>query len=114
MTILYPPEGYIKALSFLIDRKTIVNRLKNNTQFIQAFYLEKEELIKDFPKLKQNLAKKGALWICWPKAAAKMATDLNENLVQQIGLKNGLVDIKVIAVDEIWSGLKFVYRLEDR
>jgi hypothetical protein len=54
------------------------------------------------------------LWVCWPKGASKVKTDLNENIVREIGVKNGLVDIKVCAVDETWSGLKFVYRLKDR
>ncbi len=56
----------------------------------------------------------GALWIAWPKQAAKTATDLNENIVRAIDLEAGLVDVKVCAVDERWSGLKFVYRLADR
>jgi hypothetical protein len=60
------------------------------------------------------LAKDGLLWISWPKKAAKVATDVNENIVREIGLANGLVDVKVAAVDEVWSGLKFVYRLVDR
>ena len=68
----------------------------------------------DFPKLKMALLADGALWISWPKAASKVATDLNDNVVREIGLKNGLVDVKVAAVDEVWSGLKFVYRRKDR
>lgn len=60
------------------------------------------------------LAPDGMLWISWPKASSKVPSDLTGNLVREIGLKNGLVDVKVCAVDEIWSGLKFVYRLEDR
>jgi hypothetical protein len=54
------------------------------------------------------------LWISWPKGASGVKTDLNENIIREIGLKNGLVDIKVAAVDETWSGLKFVFRTEDR
>jgi hypothetical protein len=54
------------------------------------------------------------VWISWPKKSSGVATDLDENLVRDIGLKAGLVDVKVCAVDETWSGLKFVYRLTDR
>jgi hypothetical protein len=54
------------------------------------------------------------LWVSWPKVSSAVPTDLAENLVREIGLRNGLVDVKVCAVDEIWSGLKFVFRLEDR
>ena len=74
----------------------------------------KSDLEKQFPSLKKLLAPDATLWISWPKAASGKQTDLNENIVRDIGLKYGLVDVKVIAVDEIWSGLKFVYRLKDR
>lgn len=68
----------------------------------------------EFPRLKKNLAKDGTLWISWPKGASKIKTDVNENVAREIGLKNGLVDVKVCAVDDVWSGLKFVFRLKDR
>jgi hypothetical protein len=54
------------------------------------------------------------LWVAWPKRAAKVATDLDENVVRRIGLAAGVVDVKVCAVNEVWSGLKFVRRLKDR
>jgi len=54
------------------------------------------------------------LWISWPKKSSKVVTDLDENLIRVFGLKNGLVDVKVCAVDGVWSGLKFVFRLKDR
>jgi hypothetical protein len=56
----------------------------------------------------------GMLWISWPKRAAKVPTDLDENIVRELGLEYGLVDVKVAAIDAIWSALKFVYRLSDR
>jgi hypothetical protein len=64
--------------------------------------------------LKSSLAQNGLLWISWPKRSSGVATDLSENIIREIGLSNGLVDIKVCAVDETWSGLKFVYRVKDR
>jgi len=54
------------------------------------------------------------LWVGWPKKASRVATDLNENLVREIGLARGMVDLKVCAIDETWSGLKFIFRLKDR
>jgi hypothetical protein len=75
---------------------------------------EKSALEGSFPKLKQALAPDGALWISWPKGASKVPTDVNENVARGIGLRHGLVDVKVCAVDDVWSGLKFVYRLKDR
>ena len=66
------------------------------------------------PRLQDALAPDGILWISWPKKAAKVQTDLDSNVVRRLGLDAGLVDVKVCAVDETWSGLKFVYRLKDR
>jgi hypothetical protein len=54
------------------------------------------------------------MWISWPKKASKVVTDLDENIIREFGPKNGLVDVKVCAVDDVWSGLKFVFRLKDR
>lgn len=71
-------------------------------------------LIATFPVLRKILSKNGSLWIAWPKKASGIKSDLNENFVRKIGLNNGLVDIKVISVDDSWSALKFVYRLKDR
>jgi hypothetical protein len=67
-----------------------------------------------FPRWAARLTPAGMLWVAWPKKAAKIATDLDENVVRRIGLAAGLVDVKVCAVTEVWSGLKFVRRLRDR
>ena len=67
-----------------------------------------------FPVLSKRLKQDGMLWISWPKGSSGVETDLNENIVREIGLANGLVDVKVAAIDDVWSGLKFVYRLQDR
>ena len=75
---------------------------------------EKEELGEFFKVVKKILKKDGALWISWPKKSSKLKTDLDENKIREIGLSSGLVDVKVAAIDETWSGLKFVYRLKDR
>lgn len=72
------------------------------------------ELAKRFDGAKGKLSVDGGLWVCWPKRSAKVTTDLNENLVRAHALAAGLVDNKVCAVDETWSGLRLVYRLKDR
>ena len=72
------------------------------------------ELKKHFAQLKRQSAPAGMLWVSWPKKSSGVASDLDENVVRQIGLKAGLVDVKVCAVSEVWSGLKFVIRLKDR
>jgi hypothetical protein len=82
--------------------------------FAMVFVKTASELKKQFPRFSKLLAPSGMLWVSWPKKASGMATDLNENEVRRIGLEAGLVDVKVCAVNEIWSGLKFVIRLRDR
>ncbi len=82
--------------------------------FIQVFTQAKRRLETKLPLLKSRLSPHGMLWVSWPKGTSKVKTDLNENIVREIALKNGLVDVKVCAVDEVWSGLKLVYRLKDR
>ena len=70
--------------------------------------------MRDFAKLAAKLVSNGMLWIAWPKKSSGVKTDLSEDRVRQIGLDAGLVDVKVCAIDDTWSGLKFVYRLKDR
>jgi len=82
--------------------------------FAMIFVKTAAELKKQFPLFAKRLAPAGMLWISWPKKASGVATDLTENEVREIGLDAGLVDVKVCAVNEIWSGLKFVIRLKDR
>ena len=81
---------------------------------MNLFTKSRAELDAQFPKLKAALTPMGILWISWPKKAAKTEIDLDDNIVRETGLAIGLVDVKVAAVDAIWSGLKFVYRLKDR
>jgi len=78
------------------------------------FVTTKAELRRAFAPVARRLAPAGMLWVSWPKKASRLAAGLNENEVREIGLKAGLVDVKVCAVTEIWSGLKFVRRLKDR
>jgi hypothetical protein len=81
---------------------------------ILLFVSTEQALARDFAKLAAKLTANGMLWIAWPKKSSGVATDLVEQRVQRIGLDAGLVDVKVCAINEIWSGLKFVYRLKDR
>jgi hypothetical protein len=81
---------------------------------VLAFCPDRASLEKRFAPLAARLTTAGALWIAWPKKAGGLASDLDENVVRDVGLAAGLVDVKVIAVDHTWSGLKFVRRLKDR
>jgi hypothetical protein len=82
--------------------------------FIHYFTKQRRSLEKDFPRLGRALNWDGALWISWPKGSSGVPTDVNENILREIGLPLGLVDVKVAAIDDVWSGLKFVHRVENR
>ncbi|HSV37887.1 MAG TPA: DUF3052 domain-containing protein [Nocardioidaceae bacterium] len=92
----------------------VVIRLPKEADCILLFTKELKQLEKRFPTLIDRTVTNGMVWICWPKKASKVPTDLDENVVRDLGLELGVVDVKVCAVDEVWSGLKFVRRLRDR
>ncbi len=111
--IIHAPEGFEELLN--LDKSIVlIKRLTPGADFVQAFYTSTRRLQTDFEALKRSLRSNGMLWISWPKGSSKIETDLNENLVREVGLDHGLVDTKVAAIDEDWSGLKFVYRTKDR
>ncbi len=82
--------------------------------FIHWFVQTQAEFVEKFPEVKKRLAKDGMLWVSWPKQASALKSDLTENMIRELALENELVDVKVCAVDENWSGLKLVYRLANR
>jgi hypothetical protein len=82
--------------------------------FAHIFLMSQEEMKAFVPEVKGYLKKNATLWLSWPKKAAKLATDLDGNVIRSFGLGIGLVDVKVAAIDDIWSGLKFMYRVKDR
>jgi hypothetical protein len=114
LAILQAPAGYTALLGDLPADVVIDETMSQPLAFIHFFTASRADLETNFPRLKAALMQNGKLWISWPKRAAKVATDLDENIVREIGLANGLVDVKVAAMDATWSGLQFVYRLKDR
>jgi hypothetical protein len=109
------PKGFQKELEDLPRGvKILSGSLPKPLDLIILFADSQRALKVEFPKLARKLTGNGMLWIAWPKKASGVATDLSDNNVRQIGLDAGLVDVKVCAVNDTWSGLKFVYRLKDR
>ncbi|PJZ52186.1 DUF3052 family protein [Leptospira adleri] len=104
------PEDVRSDLDSYLSEVDISNSLKGFLDYLHVFTKESKELQKHFPKLVDHLADKGMIWISWPKGSSKVPTDLNENVVRELGLKLGIVDVKVCAVSDIWSGLKFYKR----
>jgi hypothetical protein len=99
------------------SKKPLLEKLgvkAHNKALIVSFATSRQQLESQFPFLTEAVYPDGALWIAWPKGESGIPTDLIENVVREVGLKNGVVDVKVAAIDKVWSGLKFVFRLEDR
>jgi hypothetical protein len=108
------PPTYRTLLSPLPPGASVHTTLPGSCDFIHHFARRRSELASQFPRLADSLTDNGTLWISWPKRAAGTETDLDENVVRELGLTEGLVDVKVCAVDEVWSGLKFVRRVANR
>ena len=109
-----PPANFVNQLE-LPPGVTVKSISKSkDLDFILLFVKTRAILTGAFALCAQKLTINGMLWVSWPKRASGVATDVNENVVREIGLQAGLVDVKICAVDETWSGLKFVYRLKDR
>lgn len=107
------PADVRSELKTALDECTIDRGLKHAIDFMMWFAKSKEDL-DDFEFISKHLTPAGMLWVSWPKKASGVPTDLTENIVRDIGLAAGLVDVKVCAVTDVWSGLKFVRRLKDR
>src|SRR4051812_38027872 len=105
--ILGGPDGFARELG-------VLSRPRGEADVIVLFTRSARELEKGFAAARRSLHKDGGLWIAWPKKASGVATDLDENEVRRTGLALGLVDNKVCAIDDTWSGLRFVVRLSDR
>ena len=107
------PAGYVSELDLSAD--VIINsRSGKPLDFVQLFVKSEKDLKTKFSEYSQRLNASGMLWVSWPKKSSGVSTDLSENIVRDVGLAAGLVDVKICAVNEVWSGLKFVFRLRDR
>jgi uncharacterized RDD family membrane protein YckC len=114
IAILNAPRGYRATLGKLPAGVRVARAARGPLPFIQFFTTTREALEGKFGTLVRALAPAGALWVSWPKRASGVATDVTEDVVRAVALAGGLVDVKVAAIDEVWSGLKLVRRLRDR
>jgi hypothetical protein len=89
-------------------------RLAKGTDLVLCFVKARRDLERRLPALRRSIEPAGMLWIAWPKRASKVATDITEDVVREVALPTGLVDTKVCAIDEVWSGLRLVVRRELR
>lgn len=113
LAIVAPPDGFVDTLE-LPDGVSVRSSARGRLDVVLFFVTRQGELARRFPVFKRALVPDGGLWIAWPKKTSGVATDLTFEPVQAIGLANGLVDNKVAAIDEDWSGLRVVWRVEHR
>ena len=109
-----PPEDFVKQLELPSDVNIRSKSKSKHLDFILVFVKSQKDLITALAQAAPKIKPNGMLWVSWPKKTSGVLTDVTENIVRDIGLAAGLVDVKVCAIDEVWSGLKFVYRLKDR
>lgn len=107
IAVLAPPDNWAELIGPLPEG---VEEAVDNLDVVVLFVTTQEVLVEAFPKYQAVLAPKGMIWVAWPKKTSGVATDLSFDPVQRIGLESGLVDVKICAIDAIWSGLKFLHR----
>lgn len=109
-----PPENYRKLLAPIPSGVNFATRLVGNTKFVHLFVKERRALSEQLRQLRPKIAEDAAVWVSWPKNSSGVPTDVTENVIRAVALPLGFVDIKVCAVDEVWSGLKLMIRRENR
>lgn len=114
VALVRAPEGFERELKPLPDGVRLRTQARGSHDVVLFFATRLAELERRFDSLARAVEPAGGLWIAWPKRTAGVATDLREGIVRDTGLAHGLVDNKVCAVDDTWSGLRFVYRVADR
>jgi len=108
------PPGFDVTLGELPDGVTVRRRASGKLDVAVAFFTRRTELERRLGALARTIHPSGGLWIAWPKRASGVSTDVTEDVVRELALAAGLVDNKVCAIDQTWSGLRLVYRLRDR
>jgi len=115
VVLIDPPKYYWKLFEIVPSGiHEISNPTEGTIDFIHLFCTTRIELKAHSAQCKSFLKKNGSLWVSWPKGSSKIPTDLKREPIREHLLSIGLVDVKVCAVDEDWSGLKFMYRITDR
>ena len=114
ISIANAPAHYLRLLGKLPEAVELLAGRASGLDVLHLFVGNQGQLSEAFPRARQRIKPDGMLWVSWPKQTSGLKSDLNENTVREIGLAHGLVDVKVAAIDQDWSGLKFVYRIKDR
>jgi len=112
--LINAPAHYFELFTEMPAPLHFIDDISVKKDLIHFFTISAEELRAVLPALKNEVVHNGMIWVSWPKKASKMTTDVNEQMIRDLALASGLVDIKVCAVDEVWSGLKLVIPVKER
>src|SRR5258706_11935620 len=108
------PKNYLKVVAPLPEGVRVVRKIDGETDIVHIFSTERARLAAALRATLKRIKPDGTIWLSWPKKSSKVSTDITEDTIREVALPMGLVDIKVCAVDEVWSGLKLVVRKENR
>lgn len=114
ISLINAPEYYMDLFTDLPANLYFEDKKSDKVDFIHFFTKSKDEYMNLLPELKDQIKSNGMIWVSWPKKASKVVTDITEDIIRNFAIKSGLVDIKVCAVDDTWSGLKLVIPVKDR
>ena len=112
--VVNPPDYYFDLFVDMPESITIVTDIETKKNFIHYFATKAKDLQNNIALFKDEIEKDGIIWVSWYKKSSKIPSDVTEDFIRNLALSNGLVDIKVCAVDEVWSGLKLVIPVKDR
>ena len=114
VALLGPPAGFPDPLAGLPDGVTVRRRLQGSPDVVVAYFTRRARLEARIDALGRSVFPAASVWIAWPKRASKVPTDITEDTIREVALPLGLVDVKVCAIDDTWSGLKLMWRRDRR
>ena len=114
VVVLNGPAGYEALLGALPEGASITSQPRDGMAFVHLFVKSAADLGATLKRLRKTIVSDGVIWVSWPKRASKVPTDVTEDVIREIALPMGFVDVKVCAVDDVWSGLKLVIRKSER
>jgi hypothetical protein len=112
--VLNPPKKYSDVIGRLPKDIALTDRLNHPADIVHVFVTRQADLTSRIQLMRKAIAPDGALWVSWPKKASKVPTDVTEDTIRTLALASGLVDVKVCAIDDVWSGLKLVIPVAQR
>ena len=114
LLLLDAPRDFLRTLGEIPEGVKLEKESARGVDVVISFETEAKNMARTLPELKRCIAQNGMIWMAWPKKASKVKTDITEDVIRNRALAVGLVDVKVCAIDETWSGLKLVIPVKDR